>query len=451
MDGVPSEESTELLYDNLDFMRGVETFLTGITFTSAHAVFDGWASAGAERNGVVLATESLMDAHSLYLTPNTESVYLMTPLDLRDGPVVVESPPNTLGMVNDHFFRYVTDLGNAGPDKGEGGKFLFLPPGYEGEVPPGYFTYTSQTFRNGLFWRGFLVDGDPKPAMEAAKRSISIYPLGTTEPQEVTFLDMSGTVHNTIHSNDLHFYTELQEVLEQEPANALTPELLGLYAAIGIRGGAPFEPDARTTELLEDAVAVGNATARALSFRARDPRAYFYEDSAWFSPFAGGSHEFLRPSGGRDLDARTMFHYPYTAVSPAMALKMVGVGSQYAAATFDAEGKWLDGAQTYTITLPPGIPAKDFWSFVLYDTQTRSLLQTPRTASPSLSSQKDAPVPNEDGSVTVWFGPEPPASGESNWIQTVPGKSWFVILRLYGPLESWFDQTWRPSEIERVP
>ncbi len=203
-------------------------------------------------------------------------------------------------------------------------------------------------------------------------------------------------------------------------------------------------------ETLEEAAAVGNATARAISFRPRDSRAYFHEGSAWFNPFAGGSHEFLRTSGGRDLDARVMFHYPYTAVTPAMAIQMVGVGSQYAVAAVDADGNYLDGSRTYSVTLPQGIPAKDFWSFVLYDPQTRSMLQTPRTAFPSLSSQSGQVEMNADGSSTIWFGPEAPAGKEQNWIQTVPGKGWFTILRLYGPLESWFDKTWKPGELELV-
>ncbi len=450
-DGAPTKETAKIVYDNLDFMRGVEAFLTGIPFASVHAVLEGWRSVGLDGNGAVGITESLMDANMLYLTPNTESVYIMTPLDLSDGPVVVHSPPNTLGMVNDHFFRYVADLGNAGPDKGKGGKYVFLPPGYEGDVPKNHFAFHPSTVHNALFWRGFVVDGDPGPAVEAAKTQIKIYPLGDPTATKMRFVDFSGRSHNTIHANDLGFYGELAEVLAQEPSSALSPELLGLYAAIGIGKESSFSPDTRMKDILTDAVAVGNATARAISFRSRDDRAYYYEGSGWFTAFLGGSHEFRRPSGARDLDARTMFHYPYTAVTPAMTVKMVGVGSQYAVSTTDAKGRWLDGSKTYRVTLPPNIPARDFWSFVLYDTQTRSLLQTPSTARPGLSSEMDpSPVVNEDGSTDVYFAPKPPAGKEINWIQTVPGKGWFAILRLYGPLEPWFDKTWQPGEIEVV-
>ena len=450
-DGFPTEETVELVYDNLDFMRGVEAFLTAMPAASIHAILEGFRDAGVTRNGVIISTEDLMDAHSLFLTPNTESVYIMTVLDLSDGPVVVESPPNTLGMVNDSFFRYVSDMGNAGPDRGQGGKYLYLPPDWEGEEPEGFYTYRSPTYLNVMFWRGFLVDGDPGPAMASARETLKVYPLGgeaAAAPME--FLNVSGKSFNTIHSNDLGFYTELHEAIGTEPASAFSPEILGLLASIGVEKGKAFSPDPRMQGILEEAAAVGNATARAISFRARDPRAYYYEGSGWFTAFPGGSHEFLTESGARDLDARTMFHYPYTAVTPAMAVEIVGIGSQYGVIAVDSNGNYLDGSRNYSVTLPAGIPAKDFWSFVNYDPQTRSILQTPTTAQPSVSSQSGEVQANDDGSVTVWFGPEPPPGKASNWVPTVPGKGWFTVLRLYGPLEPWFDKSWRPGEFEVV-
>jgi len=202
-------------------------------------------------------------------------------------------------------------------------------------------------------------------------------------------------------------------------------------------------------KILTDAVAIGNATARASAFKSRQKEAYLYPNSAWFTVFIGGSYEFLSQPGVRDLDARVHFIYYATGVTPAMAFKLVGLGSQYAAATTDSEGKPLDGGKTYKIHLPPNIPAKDFWSFVVYDNQTRSMLQTDQQF-PSIGSQKKGVVINPDTSVDVYFGPTAPAGHESNWVQTVPGKGWNVILRLYGPLEQWFDKTWKPGEFELV-
>ena len=446
-DGAPSPDTVQLVYDNLDFLRGVEVFLNTIPAASLYAMREGLREIGAV-NGTIAIFESLLDSRSLFLTPNSESIYVGTWLDLSDGPMVVESPPNTLGIVDDFWFHYVADLGNAGPDRGQGGKFLFLPPDYDGEEPDGYFVFRSPTYNNILMWRGFLVDGDPGPGVASIKEHARIYPLSMADsPPEQEFINASGRELNTIHANDYAFYEEVNHVVQEEPSEAGDPETLGLLAAIGIVKGQPFAPDARMKQILTEAAAVANATARAQLYAPRQEAALIYEDSAWFNPFIGGSHEWLA-DGARLLDARSMFFYYATMVTPAMTMKMVGVGSQYAVAARDANGDYFDGAKNYRLRLPPGVPAKDFWSIVVYDNQTRSMLQTDQQF-PSVNSQRGVQA-NPDGSYDIYFGPEAPAGMESNWIQTVPGKGWNTILRLYGPLEPWFEQTWRPSEVEII-
>ena len=153
--------------------------------------------------------------------------------------------------------------------------------------------------------------------------------------------------------------------------------------------------------------------------------------------------------GGRNLDARTLFFYVATVNTPAMALRIPGVGSQYALTEHDSRGEYLDGARHYHLTIPPDVPAKDFWSVVVYDPQTRSELQTGQ-AFPSRNSTRDPLARNADGSITLTFGPTAPDDHPGHWIQTVSGKKWFAILRLYGPLEPWFDKTWIPGDIESL-
>jgi hypothetical protein len=199
--------------------------------------------------------------------------------------------------------------------------------------------------------------------------------------------------------------------------------------------------------ILAEAAAVGNATGRAVFFSTRDRDAYYYPNRAWKELWIGG-YDFA-PGGVLNLDARTLYFYGAWAVSPAMTAKMVGIGSQYAMTERDAAGQYLDGGKSYRLHLPPNIPAKDFWSLLVCDPQTRSMLQTDQRF-PSLSSQKKDLVANPETSVDVYFGPEPPEGMENNWVQTIPGKGWLIVLRLYGPLEPWFDKTWRPREIERV-
>jgi hypothetical protein len=448
-DGFPDDATTQKAYDNIDFQRGVEAFLAAMPGASVYALREGFKSQGAD-NQTVLIMETLMDSKSLFLTPNSETVYDIMWLDLKDGPLVLETPPNILGMVDDHWFKYVGDVGNAGPDEGKGGKFLLLPPGYKGEVPQGYFVFRSATFGNVYFWRGFVENGSTRTAVENTKQFAKVYPLSQAKnPPPMKFVNVSGKAFNTIHANDFHFYEEVNHIVQEEPNEALNPETLGLLASIGIEKGKPFSPDARMKKIITEAAAVGNATARALTFRPRDKAAYFYPNSAWFTPMPGGSYEFLSQPGVRNLDARVMMHYYATGITPAMVIKMVGVGSQYAAATTDSAGKALDGGKTYKIHLPPNIPAKNFWSFVVYDNQTRSMLQTDAQF-PSIGSQTKGIVIDSDTSVDVWFGPSAPKGRESNWVQTVPGKGWNVLLRLYGPEQSWFDKTWKPGEFELV-
>lgn len=201
-------------------------------------------------------------------------------------------------------------------------------------------------------------------------------------------------------------------------------------------------------KILTEAAAIANATARAISFSPRKKNVYFYEDRQWNSPFAGGSHEFMN-NGELVLDDRTYFHYFATGITPAMAKSVVGKGSAYAAAAKDSKGEYLDGGKTYKVTLPKPIPAKNFWSFMVYSGQHRSILETDQKTGGVDSKSPDIKA-NEDGSYTVWFGPKAPKGQEGNWVQTIPGKSYNVLLRLYGPLEPWFDKTWKPGDFELV-
>jgi len=455
-DGLPLKETVDIVYDNLDFMRGVETFLNGIPATSIEGLRLGLRELGAVKSNQVVIFDDLLDSKPLFLTGNTSTVYTLAFMNLQEeGPIVVEVPAGSgPGTVNDAFFRFVIDMGAPGPDRGKGGKYLILPPDYEGDVPEGYYVAKSTSYVNWLVLRGFLVDGKPETASNMYREGLKIYPLEDKDnPPKMEFINGSDKSFNTIHANNYDFYKELSEVVEREPLDFLDPELRGLFASVGIQKGKPFDPDTRMKEILTDAVEVGNATARAIAFRTREESASIFENGHWESGFLGGNYKWLKDdgNGGRYLDARTRFFYVATVNTPAMVLKMVGKGSQYALGVLDSEGNYLDGSKYYTLNIPANVPAKDFWSVVMYDPQTRSELQTDQPL-PSISSQRTPLEANEDGSVTLYFGPtnKAPEDKKANWLQSVPGKGWFVLLRLYGPLEPWFEKTWQPGEITLV-
>ena len=449
-DGLPDTATVQKVYDNLDFGRGVEAFLSGMPAASIYAICEGLSQAGMKRNGGIGITENLMDARTLMLTPQTTTPYVFMCLDLKDGPMVVDVPPGVLGPVDDAFSRYVTDFGFTGPDQGKGGKYVFVPPGYTGHIPSqDYFVVKPRTYSNLIFYRAFVQGGDIAAAVNGVKAKARVYPLtAASNPPSSTFVNASGMQFNTIHANTFEFYGELNAVIQHEPSDAFDPEIVGLLASIGIKKDKPFAPDDRMKGILTDAVAVANATARAIVFAPRDERVKFYPDRQWGTPFIGGSYEFLN-NGERMLDARSLFHYYAAGITPAMAYSKPGTGSAYAYAARDSMGRYLDGGKTYKITLPAPIPAAQFWSFMVYDGQTRSILETDQKLA-GLDSNREGIKKNSDGSVTVWFAPKAPAGQEANWVQTMPGKGWNSLLRLYAPLDPWFDKTWKPGDFERV-
>jgi hypothetical protein len=449
VDGVPDAETTQKVYDYLDLNRATEAFLNCLPIASMYGLEHAYRKEGPP-NTTALLFEELMDSKALWLTPNTVSVYMVAWLEVGDEPMVIETPPNVLGFVNDAWFKYVLDFGKAGPDKGKGGKFLITPPGYEGEIPEGYHVAETNTHGHWVIWRGSQVDGSPKPAIDETKKLFRMYPLSKKDnPPKMNFVNMSGKYHNTIHRMDYGYWEEVNTTIQDEPLEGLDPETRGLLASIGIKKGQEFKPDARMKKILTDAAKIGSVIARAKTARPSDQRVYFYPgERAWTNPFIESRFDFLL-DGERLLDSRIYMHFYATGITPAMAIKNVGKGSQYAIAYLDNEGNSLDGSKTYKINLPKDVPVKDFWSFTVYDNQTRSMLQTDQRF-PGIDGSKKGLKQNADGSYDLYFGPNPPKGQENNWLQTVPGKGWNAILRLYGPLEPWFDKTWIPGDFKLV-
>lgn len=411
-DGAPSKATLEKVYDNLDFTHGFEAFVNTMQGVSIAALHKGFQSIGVKDNEVLIFSE-LMDAKSLFLTANADTIYLLGVLDLSKGPMVLEAPPKVLGAIDDYWFRWVTDFGAPGGDRGEGGKYLILPPGYDGPLPDGgFFVARARTSRVLWFGRSFMENSDPKPVVELVKKTLKIYPyeaggfgtsvaeflsgkarLGRITPLAPTvFHEGSGKAFSTIPPNDFSYYEVLNEIVQKEPATSLDPELMGSLAAIGIIKGKPFAPDARMKKILTEAVALANATSRTLFMSPRDPSWYYYPNSGWMNYLFVTGYEFetpipeitregakpFPPTGYRTLDARTNFFYGVTGITPGMAMRLPGIGSQYLWTLVDADKQYFDGAKTYKVTLPKGIPEANFWSFTLYDNQTRSMLDTPQ-------------------------------------------------------------------------
>ena len=488
-DGYPTRETAARLRDHLDYLHGVETFMNTIQGVSVYAIREGFLNAGVA-DGDVLIFSELMDSASLFLTGNADTIYFWTFLDLTSGPLVVQIPTDTLGAIDDLWFRWITDFGLPGRDRGQGGTYLIVPPGYDGPLPEGgYVVRHSRTNRAMLFGRAFInanEGNDPAPTADRIKEQMKIYPyqpggagssignyltgqgrLGAlAAPQSPRFVEGTGLEMNTVPPNDFGHYELLDRLVQLEPAEALDPELAGQFAAIGIVKGQTFVPDQRLRKVLDEAVAVGNAAARTVGMGAHPADDFrYYDEGAWWNMLFVGGFEFTNPpplitadgvqpfpnTGARQLHSRVSMFYTATGITPAMCMRLTGVGSQYLIANVDAHGDTFDGAKTYRIRLPKDIPAARFWSLNLYDNQTRSLLQTPQRYPRAGSQMYPSPAAeaDSDGSTVVYFSPTQPADvAPGNWIQTDPEKGWFVVLRLYSPLQPFLDKTWRPGEIE---
>jgi hypothetical protein len=338
LDGYPTKETAQKLFDALDFQRACQAYLDFIPAMSMYSLLEGQEKGwGCKECSDLAVAADLMDATPLVLTGNTESVYFASNVDLKkDGPTVVEIPPQVLGMANDAYFRYIVDFGMVGPDKGQGGKYLLLPPGYEGDIPDGYFIAHSRTYRVWVMARANQrISGIGEQAIKWYGDHCAVYPL-KDGPRKPNITNAGSLPADTTHPNDFQYFVNLDKVIQYEPTEAFNTEQLGLLRTLGIEKGKPFNPDERMCKILDTAAKTGFGMARAISYQSREPEARVYPDRNWEYAIVGGSHEFLK-NGVRNLDARTLWHFTAICVTPAMVLKMVGSGSQYLAAYLDQD------------------------------------------------------------------------------------------------------------------
>ena len=327
--GYPTDSAVKKLSDALVYSRAVEAYLDQMHAVSWYNVWKGVAAAGSASPNQLVIWETLMDAQTLLLTGNTETVYGLAAIDLkRDGPIVVEVPPMMLGGFSDMWQTEIANIGPTGMDKGKGGKYVLLPPGYTGKVPDGYFVLKCTTFKIVLGVRGFLQDGKPDKAV-ALMKTTKIYPYSqVSNPPAMAFVNGSGKEINTVFADNASFFDDLAEIVDQEPADKLQTNEKFLLASIGIEKGKPFKPDADRKALFGEVAQIASAIARANSFASTDPARLVYTDRHWEWAFIGGSVAW-DSQGYVNTDRRAGFAYIAIGMSPAMVLKIVGGGSQY--------------------------------------------------------------------------------------------------------------------------
>jgi hypothetical protein len=446
VDGAPSVETHAKVQDFVQVSNAVRVFLSGIPVASIQGMLLGHESIGMVPNQTIGISEDNLDANSLWLTANTTTPYITSEIDVKNGPVVLEISAPVLGLLDDAAFKFVDRIGVTHPENAaKKGKYFIRHTSWEGDVPEGYIDVVSEGYQHWLLLRLVSSPDTMKQSIETLKAGTKLYPYGQENKTE--FMDLSGIDYNTIHAMDAEFYDEINALIQYEPTAIFDPEWLSLAKDIGIEKGKEFAPDERMQQILAEAAKIATAEARSTYFHPKQEM-FRYSDRQWFTPLVSG-HEFKDDNGVIDADMRATFHFMATGITPDMVTKTVGQGSDYLLATRDANENILDGSKHYTVTLPPNAPVEKFWSFMIYDNQTRSMLETDQKSA-GIDGLSEGIQKNEDGSVTIHFSPQAPKGQEGNWVQTTGGKGFNIIFRMYSPTEAWFDSSWKPSDFIEV-
>ncbi len=432
--------------------RAVEAVIWGMPAVNYDLMFQAGVRARGAVNQIIYWSR-LPDWKIQTLTPNPDAIYLTPFINTKDvGPVVIEIPPadagSITGTIMDAWQAPLEDVGPAGVDKGRGGKYLVLPPGYQDHVPDGYIPLPSDTYAGYALLRSIPRSGsnaDVASAVAYGKR-VKLYPLShAAAPPATTFVDVVDVVYDSTIPYDLRFFESLNRIVQAEPWLERDKAMIDQLASIGIVKSQPFNPDATTRAILNDAAREAHQWLVAQYESSFSPP--YYEGGRWALPgsrelFEGQSTFFAKP-GVYPVDIRGVtFSYAY------FTPKHTGTGSSYLLTIADKNGRLLDGATTYRLSVPPNAPVKQYWSATVYDRATHAPVRNARW--PSRSSQTPGLQRNADGSVDVYFGPQAPAGKESNWVPTDTTGGFEVLFRFYGPETPLFDKTWRLPDLEAM-
>ena len=444
--GYPTDKTVTKLYDALDFQRATQAYIWALPYIAMAE----WQHEQRETFGAGnLDYVDYLDYKDKLglLTVNATTPYAMAFPNLeKTGPLVFEIPAGAMaGGLLDFWQRPLTDVGAIGPDKGQGGKFLILGPNDPDMKPEGYFVFRSAT--NNV-WSGIRgLDAD-KAKATALLGQLRIYPYAERENPPVTkHLRPEGRKWTGEQPRGLAYWESLARLINEEPAIERDRIMLATLVPLGIEKDKPFNPDVRQKKILEDAANVGELMSRTQSYTKRFEGATVWPGKKWeISLFLKETNQ--ETPNYTQLDERASWFYEAVGVTEGMMGRTVGAGQLYLEAQKDSTGAWLDGGKNYTLHVPKDAPVAQFWSFTVYDNESRCLIDS--GSYPDRSSRDDI-VTNADGSVDLYFGPNAPKGKPSkNWIKTLPGKGWFTYFRLYAPTQPYFDKTWSLPDIKLV-
>jgi hypothetical protein len=433
--------------------RAVEGIIWGMPAVNTDLMLQEMLTKTTGKVNQVIYWGHLLDWHNQTLTPNPDAIYFMAFFNTKDvGPIVFDIPPvdqtaSLTGNINTMWQTALEDVGVLGVDRGAGGKFVVVPPGYKDPIPSGYTVLPSDTFGGYALLRSTPKshsDTDIAAAIAYGKR-VRLYPLSAAaNPPETVFTDVKDVIYDSTIRYDASFFRSLDRIVQSEPWIERDRVMIDHLRSIGIEKGKPFAPNAATQNILT--AAAGEARAL-LEQRYEAGWGLFFPNTQWRTPT---SQEAVDGQGTtyaqRDhyaVDARGLT-YTYGFIG----IKRLGTAQFYLLNIRDRDGKGYDGSQTYRMRVPPNAPMEQYWSVTVYDRQTHALVRNmPRAsrASNAADVQKNA-----DGSIDVYFGPKAPAGKEANWVPTDPQRGFELLFRIYGPTKDFFDKKWVLPDVERV-
>lgn len=448
--GYPSPALAESTKNEVDKQAAIDAYKLWYPTVSQAAAFKELNDKNIKDNTTLAYFNA--DPKGRIFTPNQDTPYGVARFDLKEGPMVIEMPAGPfMGLVTDIHQQWITDLGMPGEDKGKGGKYLLVPPGYKGKLPKGYFIRQAKVYAVQPAFRVVPQDGDLNKALEELKK-IKFYSLKTaSKPTAVKFVKLTSKYDFTPvkWEDQFQYWIELKKVVDSQPIVDDMLPMYGFLSKLGIEKDKPFTPDERMKKILMDATKEGKKQLLISAFANPRKEKQVWADRKWewVSLLSEKENVNFMTKSGLDLDARERWFAQAVGNSPMMFLRKEGAGSLYWMAVKDKSGNYLNGAKTYRVSVPLPVPANLFWSITLYDNQTRSFVETDqnRAAIRSLVELADLP---QTGTIDLYFGPQAPSGLDKRWIKTTPGKSYFAYFRVYGPEKKAFDGTWKPGDFE---
>jgi len=453
-DNVIKQDATTFQAANINeqviYGRAINAVIWGMPAVNFELLHDGLLQAKGDFNQVVYWS-GLINSKNQTLTPNPDVIYINPLYDTRKGPVVLEIPAadgasSITGSLDDGWQTAIEDVGPAGVDKGKGGKYLILPPGYKEKIPKGYIPMPSSTYAGFAILRSNLTDGSEKDLARAIDygKKVKIYPYSqAANPPPTAFVDLLDVNFGNTIPYDLHFFEVLNQFVQREPWLERDKAMIDQLKSIGIEKGKPFNPDGRAKEILKAAINDAHVWVDQKYQTVFNPP--FYEGTSWALP---AFPDFTKAIMANYVDPNT---YPVDERAAAYSIayfstKHLGTGQYYLMTVKDSNGKPFDGSKQYRLHLPPNVPVKLYWSVTAYDRETHALIKDMKYA--SRASTTPGLQKNADGSTDIYFGANAPQGKESNWVPTEAKRQFEVLARFYGPEKAFFDKAWKMGDIE---